>query len=89
MKAVITVIGEDKVGIVAEISSILAGYNINIVDVNQTIMDGLFTMLMMVDMEERNEAFAVVKERLLDVGKEIGLSIRIQREDIFTSMHEI
>lgn len=89
MKAVITVIGQDKVGIIAKVSAILAEYNVNILDINQTIMQDFFTMIMMVDLDKKTTDFKALSQLLEKLGQEIGLEIRIQREDIFTSMHRI
>jgi len=89
MKAIITVIGGDKVGIIAAISKILANKEINIEDVNQTIMGGNFTMMMLVDLSEANVSFDEIREALIALGTEMDLSIRIQREEIFMSMHQV
>lgn len=89
MKAVITVIGQDKVGIIAAISKILADSNINILDITQTIMQEIFTMIMIVDVSGANIEFSELSEKLDQKGKELNLTIRIQRTDIFNSMHRI
>ena len=89
MKAVITVIGEDRVGIIAGVSNILAEYNINILDISQTTMQGIFTMIMMVDISKASVDYSEVKERLQNKGKELEIEIRMQREKIFRSMHRI
>lgn len=89
MKAIITVIGGDKVGIIAAVSKILADRDINIEDVNQTIMGSSFTMMMLVDISEASVPFDGIREELLDLGRELELSIRIQREEIFMSMHQV
>jgi len=89
MKAIVTVIGGDKVGIIASISSILAEKSINIEDVNQTIMGESFTMMMLVDLKDTSEPFDNVRKDLIDLGTELELSIRIQREEIFMSMHQV
>ena len=89
MKAIITVVGNDKVGIIARVSSILADYKINILDISQTIMDNMFTMIMLTDTAGCTESFSAVADRLEAAGNEMGLSIRIQREDVFNSMHRI
>lgn len=89
MKAIITVIGADKVGIIAAISKILAERDINIEDVNQTIMGGNFTMMMLVDLIEANVSFDNIRAELLELGEALELSIRIQREEIFMSMHQV
>jgi len=89
MKAVITVIGKDKTGIIYNISKILYEHNVNIEDLNQTIMQENFTMLMLVNCTEMNCSFEELKSALEETGKNIGMSIRIQREDIFDAMHKI
>ncbi|NLY42530.1 MAG: ACT domain-containing protein [Clostridiaceae bacterium] len=89
MRAVITVIGKDRVGIIAAISSILANCNVNILDISQTIMQDMFTMIMMVDISKMCTDFSTLSDRLENKGKELGLSVRIQHEDIFNSMHRI
>ena len=89
MKAILTVIGKDKVGIVAGISGELLKLNINILDVNQTIMDKYFTMIMMLDMKECTSDFDEVKKDLLSKGIELGVDVKIQREEIFKSMHSL
>lgn len=89
MKAIITVIGNDRVGIIASVSSILAENNVNIMDITQTIMQEYFTMIMLVDLSNMTTSFQNIKEKLALKGDELGLSIRIQHEDIFNSMHKI
>lgn len=89
MKAILTVIGKDKVGIVAGISGELLKLNINILDVNQTIMDKYFTMIMMLDLKESNSSFDIIKSSLVYKGKELGVEVKIQREEIFNSMHTL
>lgn len=89
MKAVITVIGKDRVGIIAAISVILADSNVNILDISQTIMHEFFTMIMLVDISNSGISFNELAEKLDTKGKELALSIRIQHEDIFNSMHKI
>ncbi|MGL4850461.1 MAG: ACT domain-containing protein [Clostridium sp.] len=88
MKAIVTVIGKDKVGIIAGISNELATQNINILDVNQTIMESNFTMMMMVELKDTN-GFEKVKASLIETGRNLGVDIKIQREEIFNSMHTI
>ena len=89
MRAVITVIGKDKVGIIAGISSILADYGVNILDISQTIMQEIFTMVMLVDISKICSSFSLLSDRLDEKGTELGVSVRIQHEDIFNSMHRI
>jgi ACT domain-containing protein len=89
MKAVLTVIGKDRIGIIAAVSNILADSNINILDISQTIMQGFFTMIMLVDISQMSLNFSEISERLDSKGQELGLSIRLQHEDIFNAMHRI
>ncbi len=89
MKAIVTVIGKDKVGIISTVSQIMASNGINIMDLSQTIMQDYFTMIMLVDLTGCEMPFADVSTLLKESGKEIGLDIRIQREDIFEAMHRI
>ena len=88
-KAVITVIGKDRVGIIYSVSDILAKANINILDISQTIMQNIFTMIMLVDIGESKINFSEISKELENLGQKLGLSIRIQHEDIFNSMHRI
>ncbi len=89
MKAIITVIGHDKVGIIYKVSGILAESKINILDISQTIMQDMFTMIMLVDIKDSNLNIDEISKKLDEAGKEMGLSIRIQHEDVFNSMHRI
>ena len=89
MKAVVTVVGEDRVGIIAQVCTSLAQYNINVLDISQTVMQGFFTMMMVVDVSAANVPLAQLAQELDEQGKQIGLSIRLQRRDIFDAMHKI
>lgn len=89
MNAIITVVGKDRVGIIATICVKLAEYNINVLDISQTIMQNSFTMVMAVDMAGIKVTFAEVANALADLGKEMELTIHIQREEIFDAMHTI
>ena len=89
VRAVITVIGNDKVGIIAGVSNILAETNVNILDITQTIMQDVFTMIMLVEISGCNIPFDILSEKLENKGIEMGLRIQIQHEDIFNSMHRI
>ncbi|MCQ2550335.1 MAG: ACT domain-containing protein [Lachnospiraceae bacterium] len=88
-KTIITVVGHDTVGIIAKVCTYLAENNINILDISQTIVQGYFNMMMIVDMNESEHPFVETAEHLDALGKEIGVIIRCQREDIFNSMHRI
>ncbi|MDR1256193.1 MAG: ACT domain-containing protein [Spirochaetaceae bacterium] len=87
--AVITVIGTDHVGIIAKVCSFLAERNINIEDVNQTIMSGNFIMLMMVDLSKNKSPLETLKQELNEVGKELNVSINMMHEKVFSEMHRI
>ncbi|NTV89208.1 MAG: ACT domain-containing protein [Clostridiales bacterium] len=89
MRAVVTVIGSDRVGIIAAISRILADCNVNILDISQTTMQDIFTMVMLVDISGLSISFPGLAEQLENTGTELGLYIKIQHEDIFNSMHRI
>ncbi len=89
MRSILTIIGEDKVGIIAKVAGALAKANVNILDLDQTVMREYFTMIMLVDMSKMNVTFEELGERLNEVEKDVGLSIRVQREEIFKKMHEI
>lgn len=86
-KAVITVIGKDTVGIIARVSGLLLKYNINILDISQTIMQDLFTMIMLVDL--RDASLSDLSDEIKVIEDEMHLSIRVQNEDIFNAMHRI
>ena len=89
MKAIVTVVGKDRVGIIAGVCVKLAQYNINVLDISQTVMQGHFTMMMAVEVGDSSIPLAELAARMEEVGKEMGLSIRVQREDIFEAMHRI
>ncbi len=88
-RAVITVVGKDTVGIIAKTCTYLANNNINILDISQTIVKEFFNMMMIVDISGSEKDFLTIANELEETGKEIGVSIKIQREDIFDMMHRI
>ncbi|WP_455090744.1 ACT domain-containing protein [Parascardovia denticolens] len=88
-KAVITVVGKDATGIIARVCTALAGKKVNILEISQTIIDGFFNMIMIVDYAAMEDDFSDMVSLLDSLGEEIGVSIRCQREEIFTSMHRI
>ncbi len=88
-RAVITVVGKDTVGIIAKTCTYLANNNINILDISQTIVKEFFNMMMIVDISGAKKDFLTIANEIEEVGKEIGVSIKIQREDIFDMMHRI
>jgi ACT domain-containing protein len=85
----VTVIGKDKVGIIAQVSAVLAENMVNILDISQTILQDYFTMIMLVDLSKMKISFAELSNRLADKGKTIGLQIKIQREEVFKAMHQV
>ena len=89
MKAIVTVTGKDAVGIIAGVCQELAGLGVNILDINQTVMDGFFAINMLVDLSTTEKSYELVRDALDQRGLSMGLSVRIQREDIFNAMHRI
>jgi ACT domain-containing protein len=89
MKAIVTVIGKDRVGIIAKVSNVLADNRVNIMDISQTILQDYFAMIMLVDLTEMAISFSDLSQRLADQGKTIGVEIKIQREEIFKAMHQV
>lgn len=88
-KAIITVVGKDNVGIIAKVCTYLAEHSINILDISQTIVQGYFNMMMIVDISALDRPFGQAAEELEKLGEGIGVSVKIQREEIFTKMHRI
>jgi ACT domain-containing protein len=89
IRAVIMVVGVDRVGIIACITGKLADLGINILDISQTIMGDLFTMSMIVEMGSAEKSFVWVRDELIALGQEMGMEIHVQREDVFRYMHRI
>ena len=89
MKAVVTVVGKDRVGIIASVCTALAGFDVNVLDINQTVMQGYFTMMMVVDAEKCTLPVVQLAEKMERKGTELGLQIHVQREDIFNAMHRL
>ena len=89
MRAIVTVVGKDQVGIIANVCSRLAAYNINILDISQTVIDGFFNMIMITDISGATKPLADISKAMADEGMEHGMSVRVQREDIFDAMHRI
>ena len=88
-KTIITVVGKDTVGIIAKVCTYLANNRINILDISQTIVQGYFNMMMIVDMNDSSKPFGDIADELAQIGEEIGVVIRCQREEIFNSMHRV
>ena len=89
MRAIVTVIGKDQVGIIAAVCALLSEQNVNVLDISQTVLQDYFTMIMLVDAGESKLPFAELASLLEEEGNRRGLSIRAQREDIFNAMHRI
>nr|WP_302600283.1 ACT domain-containing protein [uncultured Cellulosilyticum sp.] len=89
MKGIITVVGKDKVGIIGKVCTLLSEQEINILDISQTIVQGYFNMMMIVDLTNSKSDFVQVVDALENLGNEIGVSIKLQHEEIFDSMHRI
>lgn len=89
MRAVVTVVGKDKTGIIAKISTFLAERKINILDISQTILEDYFAMIMLVDISQAEKQLSLISEECSALGKNIGMSIRIQHEEIFNAMHNV
>lgn len=89
MRAVLTVIGKDTVGILAKVSTICSEYNANVTEVTQSVLQDMFAMIMLVDISKLNTNFTELSDKMKDLGTELGLSIHIMHEDIFNSMHRI
>ena len=89
MKAIVTVVGKDRVGIIDEVCTDLASMNVNVLDISQTVMQGYFTMMMVTDVSGSTMPVAELAQKLEEKGKEMGLSIRLQREEIFEAMHRV
>ena len=89
MRAIVTVIGKDRVGIIAGVTALLAQYGVNVLDISQTVLQEYFTMIMLVDAAQCTVPFADLARTLDEAGTQRGLQIRAQREDIFNAMHRI
>lgn len=89
MKAIVTVLGKDTTGIIANVCTLLANRECNILDISQTVMQECFTMTMLIDLTKSTGSFAQVAEELKVAGEKMGLNIRMQSEDIFNLMHKI
>lgn len=89
MKTVITIIGSDRIGIVAAVTAILADKNVNILDINQNIVNGIFNMILIGDMEKASVDIRELQKLLKETGDKIGLEIKAQHENIFSAMHRV
>ncbi len=89
MRAIVSVIGRDRIGIIARVSAVLSQRRINILDISQTILDKYFTMIMLVSLDQMTIPFNDLVEELGKVGDELGVSIKVQHQDIFDAMHKL
>ena len=89
MRAIVTVIGKDRVGIIADVTALLAQYGVNVLDISQTVLQEYFTMIMLVDASQCTVPFADLARALDEAAAQRSLQIRAQREDIFNAMHRI
>ena len=89
MKCIITVLGTDKVGIIAKVCTYLSEVNINILDISQTIVSGYFNMMMIVDADKASKSLEAFTDELIEIGNNLGVKITVQHEDIFNCMHRI
>ena len=89
MKIVVTIVGKDRVGIIAMVSSILGENKVNILNINQNILEGFFNMIMIADMKDSKMSIKDLQQILKEKGEEIALDIKVQHEDIFDIMHKI
>ena len=88
-KAIITVVGQDTVGIIARVCTYLSDHKVNVLDISQTIVQDFFNMMMIVDTNDATKPFGELADELEQIGDEIGVKVKCQREDIFTKMHRI
>jgi ACT domain-containing protein len=89
MRAVITVIGKDNVGILAKVSGVCADLNANVTEVTQSVLSDMFAMIMLADITQMNADFSVLSDTMTELGRKLGLVIHTMHEDIFTAMHSI
>ena len=88
-KTIISVVGKDTVGIIAKICTYLSNNQVNVLDISQTILSGFFTMMMIVDISGSDKSFEELQKELLQIGEEIGVDVKCQREEIFEMMHRV
>ncbi len=89
MRIVLTIVGKDRVGIIAKVSNLLAEHGVNILNINQNILEGFFNMVLIADMAAADVSLKDLQEMATQIGKEIGVEIKVQHEEIFTAMHRI
>lgn len=89
MRIVLTIVGKDQVGIIAKASNLLAGYNVNVLNINQNILEGFFNMVLIADMTDSSANIKEIKDAFNKMSEELGLDIKVQHEEIFVAMHRI
>ncbi|HEY4537936.1 MAG TPA: ACT domain-containing protein [Erysipelothrix sp.] len=89
MKAIVTVVGKDQVGIISQVSKVLAENNVNILDIDQSILEGYFNMFMIVDLTETKNSFSEVQDNLYALKTSLGVEITMQRTEVFETMHRV
>lgn len=89
MRAIVSVLGQDRIGIIAKVCTTLSDNQVNVLDISQTLLQNYFTMVMLVDTEKCPLPFEDLQKRLEDAGNEVGVRIRVQSEDIFNAIHKI
>ncbi len=89
MNAIITVVGSDKVGIVAKVTSFLAEHSANIIDITQSILSGNFVMMLMVNLDKADLTIDSFRDKMLELGKDIGVEINVMNEAVFSAMHRV
>lgn len=89
MRTIISVIGKDTVGIISKVSAVCAENCVNIIDITQSVLEDMFVMVMLTDISKLNTSFNEFSEKMSDLGKDLGLDVRVMHEDIFNSMHRI
>ena len=88
-KTIITVVGKDTVGIIAKVCTYLSESGVNVLDISQTIVSGYFNMMMIIELQNSSKDFGLICDELENLGKEIGVNIKLQHENIFNKMHRI
>ena len=89
MKAIVTVTGKDKTGIIAGVTTVLSAHDVNVLDISQTVLQDYFAMIMLVDLNASKTPFSELNDTLAGEGKNMGMDVRIMREEIFDAMHRV
>ena len=88
-RAIVTVLGSDRSGIVAAVTGVLAGHEVNILDISQTILQGIFTMTMLVDLGQADDGFSTIQAELTELADKLGVQVTVQREEVFKFMYRL